>query len=130
MEPLNDPELRELLREWKAPETPHSLEARVSNLTGETVVGSSKTSPQRPWWDFFLRGYIRVPVPVACCVAILVIAAVWRMTRVASDLQCPGRSSIAFVTPLPAQPAAQASRVFTAPQPGSAASTCASDSSC
>ena len=132
MEPLNDPELRALLREWKAPEAPDSLEARVAELTAEAVVRGSKVSPRRPWWDFLLRGYIRVPVPVACCLTILVIAAVWRMNRVASDGQCQGRSPIAFIAPLPAQSSAvaQASRPFTAPQPGSAASTCASDSSC
>ena len=68
MEPKNDPELSALLREWKSPEVPASLEARV--LAG-----------RRSWWSVWLRGYIRVPVPVACCLALLMIAEGWWLAK-------------------------------------------------
>lgn len=62
----NDSDLRQLLREWKTPETPASLESRV-------------LPPRQSWWRLLLHGYIRVPVPVACCLAILMIGAAWRL---------------------------------------------------
>jgi hypothetical protein len=68
MEPNNDPQLRSLLREWHAPETPASLERRV-------------LSPRDSWWHFLLRGYIRVPVPVVCCLAVLMATGVWESPR-------------------------------------------------
>jgi hypothetical protein len=66
----DDTQLRGLLREWKAPEASASLEQRVLG---------SLPSPQ-PWWRFLLSGYIRVPVSVACGVALLLTAAVWRVS--------------------------------------------------
>jgi len=69
MEPNDDRELRSLLREWQVPSIPSSLEERVLAV-------------RRPWWRFLLNGYIRVPVPLACCIALLLTAAeVWRWTR-------------------------------------------------
>lgn len=68
MEPKSDSELRSLLREWRAPALPPSLEERVLGR-------------RESWWRFLLRGYIRVPVPVACCLAIFIIAAGWRMVK-------------------------------------------------
>src|ERR1700733_8983198 len=64
-----DAQLRELLQEWHAPAAPSSLERRV--------LGSLR----EPWWRFLINGYIRVPVPVACCVAVVVIFAAWRSVR-------------------------------------------------
>jgi hypothetical protein len=68
----NDFELRELLREWKAPDAPLSLESRVLKRT-------------RPWWSVLLHGYIRIPVPVAVCLAILIIGGAWRLTTISTS---------------------------------------------
>jgi hypothetical protein len=75
MQPYNDrdddAQLRGWLREWKAPATPPSLEQRVLATRG--------LQPQRQvWWRFLLGGYIRVPVSVACALALLMSAAAWR----------------------------------------------------
>lgn len=61
----SDPKLRALLREWKDPVTPSSLEERV--LQGMRV----------PWWRHLLTGTIRVPIPVglAAAIAFLMMAA-------------------------------------------------------
>jgi hypothetical protein len=67
MEP-NDPQLRDLLREWPAPPIPPALEKRVLSKTG-------------PGWRFFFRGYIRVPVPLACALAVLMMTAGWWLAR-------------------------------------------------
>jgi hypothetical protein len=66
MEP-NDPQLRELLREWQTPQIPSSLEERVLGA-------------RQSWWSFLLHGYIRVPVPVVYCLIALMIFAGWRMS--------------------------------------------------
>ena len=61
MEPLDDKELNELLRQWTAPVTPPTLRNRI---------------PQRPssWWRWFLTGTIRIPVPVGlACIALLLV---------------------------------------------------------
>jgi hypothetical protein len=60
----DDPVLRDLLNEWKAPATPATLERRVLALTG----GGTK------WWLYLWRSSIRVPVPVACCLATVMVA--------------------------------------------------------
>jgi hypothetical protein len=66
MEP-NDPQLRELLREWQTPQIPNSLEERV--------LGTRQSR-----WSFLLHGYVRVPVPVVYCLIALMIFAGWRMS--------------------------------------------------
>lgn len=67
----DDAQFRGLLKEWQAPETPPSLEQRV--------LGSRRQSPQhQSVWRFLFSGYIRVPVSVACALAVLLTAAVWR----------------------------------------------------
>lgn len=68
MEPKNDPELSNVLREWQAPALPLSLEERV--------LGKKQT-----WLQFLLRGYIRVPVPLACCLAFAMCVAGWRLVK-------------------------------------------------
>jgi hypothetical protein len=50
MEPLNDNELRDLLRQWEAPAAPVHLEHRIFG------------APTTPW-RWLLTGSIRVPVP-------------------------------------------------------------------
>lgn len=80
MEP-NDSDLQELLREWKAPETPRSLESRVLD--------------RRPsWWRVLLHGSIRVPVPVAFVLAMIIVGGAWRLSMAA-----PGGCSAASVAP-------------------------------
>lgn len=75
----DDAQLRGLLREWKAPETPASLEQRVLGSRG----------PREPWWRFLFNGYIRVPVPVACALVALLTFAAWRVADQPPDLACP-----------------------------------------
>lgn len=65
MEHQSDSELHELLSEWKTPDAPASLERRV--------LGS------RPWWHVLVYGYIRVPVPVACSLVLVLIGGAWRV---------------------------------------------------
>ena len=65
MPPLNDDELRGLLREWRAPLTPASLENRIMMAAN-------------PWFIRCLRwlatGSIRVPAPVCIVVFVLMLA--------------------------------------------------------
>ena len=63
MEPLNDNELRDLLRQWKAPPAPPHLERRI--------FGEPR---KRPWYRSLLTGSIRVPVPAL--VLLLVVLSV------------------------------------------------------
>ena len=76
MEPNDDPQLRNLLREWPTPGIPRSLEERVLR-------------PHRSWSSFLLRGSIRVPVPVVYCLIVLLIVAGWRMSvRATQTVPC------------------------------------------
>ncbi len=72
----DDAQLRGLLREWQVPDAPASLAQRV--LEAQRVLGS-RVKPAR-WWHFLLSGYIRVPVPVACALAVLLSVAMWRVS--------------------------------------------------
>jgi hypothetical protein len=81
-----DSQLRGLLREWKAPEAPSSLERRVLGGLEELrrPAPESRRQPAReprrqPWWRFVFSGYIRVPVPVACGLVVLLTFAAWRV---------------------------------------------------
>jgi hypothetical protein len=66
MEP-NDPQLRDLLREWQTPAISPALEDRV-------------LKSHRSWSSFLLRGSIRVPLPVVYALLVLLIVAGWRMS--------------------------------------------------
>jgi hypothetical protein len=72
MEP-NDPKLRDLLHEWQAPQLPAGLEQRV--------LSSSLMITPRPGWRFLVSGYIRVPVPLACAAAVLMMFTGWWVAR-------------------------------------------------
>jgi hypothetical protein len=78
MEPLDDRELNHLLRQWKAPAAPASLEQRVMPRTA-------------PWWRWLIAwlttGTIRVPVPVG--LAILAALALLLYFRTPAPLQPP-----------------------------------------
>jgi len=68
MDRKDDSELSDLLREWTAPETPRALESRVLR-------------PARSWWRVLLFGYLRVPVPVACGLAVAMAFGAWRLSH-------------------------------------------------
>jgi hypothetical protein len=63
---MDDRELNQLLREWKASDAPPTFALRAS-------VG--KPAPKKPWWNWLLTGSIRIPVPVGVAAALL--AAFW-----------------------------------------------------
>ena len=78
MEPLDDEELSELLRQWTAPPAPASLGRRIR-------------SRRVPWWRWLLTGTVRIPVPVG--LAAVVLAAVWfYLRRIHSPCSPAGRS--------------------------------------
>jgi hypothetical protein len=60
MEPEDDPQLIDLLKEWHVTGAPPSLDARV-------LVSRTR------WWSFLLTGSIRVPVPVGVAIAALLL---------------------------------------------------------
>jgi hypothetical protein len=68
MQPLNDDELRGLLRQWHAPPTPSGIESRV--------LAVANRSPFKRYWRWLATGSIRVPVPVgiAACILLLLLA--------------------------------------------------------
>jgi hypothetical protein len=59
---LSDQELDRLLQEWKTPRAPARLRGRVFG----------------GYWRKFWNISIRVPLPVACCLTILLALAAWR----------------------------------------------------
>ena len=60
MEPLNDNELGDLLRQWEAPAAPPHRERRI--------FGEPR---KQPWHRWLLTGSIRVPVPVFVLLLVL-----------------------------------------------------------
>ena len=71
MEPNNDAELHDLLREWQIPQLPTSLEERVLRRQGR-------------WWRFLLKGSIHVPLPLAVCFAGLLTILAWELARLSN----------------------------------------------
>ncbi len=61
MTPLNDDELNALLRRWEAPAAPSRLHPRIFQ--------------GRRWWHLLMTGSIRVPVPAAA--GLLLLIALW-----------------------------------------------------
>lgn len=70
MEPLNDKELSDLLKEWQAPPAPPGLEQRVFPGTRRL-----------PWWRWLASGSVRVPVPVCIVAVLILLASVFATTR-------------------------------------------------
>lgn len=66
---LSDQELDRLLQEWKTPPAP-------ARLRGKVLGG-----PWRRFWNLS----IRIPLPVACCLAILLALAAWRWSTRPAD---------------------------------------------
>ena len=69
MEPNEDRELRDLLKEWQAPPFPSALEQRV--FGGRNL-----------WW----RASVRLPAPIACCLALLMTALLWQAAQSSKPL--------------------------------------------
>lgn len=89
MEPLDEDELNQLLRQWEAPAAPPSLRQRVF------------PEQQKSWWSWLLTGTIRVPVPAVVAVAIVV--ALWiHYSRQAPPVRVsqPGSVSLADFRPV------------------------------
>ncbi len=68
MEPIDDPKLSELLKEWQVSGAPPSLDARV--------LGTRKR-----WWSFLITGSMRVPVPVGVALAAILLAMAAALVR-------------------------------------------------
>jgi hypothetical protein len=66
MQPLNDDELKGLLREWHAPSAPQGLETRV--------LAAAEPAAFRRLLRWLTTGSIRVPVPVGFAVALLLLS--------------------------------------------------------
>jgi hypothetical protein len=73
MQPLNDDELRGLLRLWHAPATPSSLESRV--------LAAGNPSPLRRYLRWLATGSIRVPAPVGIGACVLLVLLAWQAVR-------------------------------------------------
>jgi len=66
-ETSRDQELRALLRKWEAPVVPGGMDERVM------AAYRRQTGTAEPFWKRWLTTSIRVPVPVALVVALLLI---------------------------------------------------------
>jgi hypothetical protein len=73
MQPLNDDELRGMLRLWHAPPTPSGLENRV--------LAAANPSPFKRYWRWFATGSIRVPVPVGVGAFVLLLVLAFQALR-------------------------------------------------
>jgi hypothetical protein len=74
MQPLSEDELRKLLRQWKAPATPSSLERKI--------LAAAEPSRLRSWLQWLTTGSIRVPVPLGIAAIIVMLALAFQATRV------------------------------------------------
>ena len=63
MEPLNDQELDDVLRQWQAHPAPESIKRKTTQ------------AQRQRWWQWLLTGSIRIPVPVAIAFAAALLAA-------------------------------------------------------
>lgn len=63
---LSDRELDALLPEWKVPQSPARLRLAIFPEQAER------------WWRRLWNTSVRVPAPVACCLAVFLALAVWR----------------------------------------------------
>jgi hypothetical protein len=84
MEPMDDRELNQLLRQWEAPGAPPHLRPPVRPT-------------REPWWRWFVTGTVRVPVPVGLAAA-AALAAVWMYSAE------PSREPVVGTQPTISQP--------------------------
>lgn len=75
---LSDRELDALLPQWEAPTAPARLRAAVFPETARPLW-------KKPWWKNLWRASIRIPVPVAICLAVLLAAACWQWSARVAD---------------------------------------------
>jgi hypothetical protein len=68
---LSNDELDSMLPEWQSPRAPARLRAAL-------FPEKALSGKPRPWWRSIWTASIRVPLPVACALAILIALAVWR----------------------------------------------------
>ena len=68
MEPGNDEQLSNLLKEWRVTGAPLSLDERV-------------LGKRQKWWSFLLTGSIRVPVPIGIAIAVSLLLMVVALVR-------------------------------------------------
>jgi hypothetical protein len=88
MQPLDDEELNGLLKEWRAPMAPASLERRVL------------ARPVSPW-RWLVTGSIRIPVPLGiAAVVLLVLWVVFGQTAPPPAVQVPNGSTLADFQPV------------------------------
>ncbi|MEP6963187.1 MAG: hypothetical protein ABI995_13990 [Acidobacteriota bacterium] len=64
----DDDQFRVLLREWKTPEASATFEQRVMRARGFS-------------WAGFWQGSIRVPLPVAGCLVVLMALGAWKYSE-------------------------------------------------
>lgn len=85
MENDDDPKLRELLREWRVPGAPRSLDERVMGL-------------RKPRWTALFTGSIRIPVPVglATAAALLVMGSALLKQRPEAERTAPSVNLVDF----------------------------------
>lgn len=86
---LEPGELDRLLRQWKAPSAPAGLRQSVF--------------PRFRWWRKFWNISIRIPLPVACCLVVLLAGLLWRWP-VAAPNQIVQKETVAPVDPPNFQP--------------------------
>lgn len=81
---LSPQELDDLLKQWQAPSPPPHLRAALF--------------PQEPlpWWKRLWTISIRVPLPVACCLAILFAIAAWRLAQPAPERSAAPARQLTF----------------------------------
>jgi hypothetical protein len=87
MEPLNDNELRELLRRWEAPPAPAHVTSKIFGA-------------RLPWYRWLLSGSIRVPVP-AVAALLVVLGLIASMTQSASQPPAVSELRVSDFQPVP-----------------------------
>jgi hypothetical protein len=88
MEPGDDRELRDLLKEWRVDGAPRSLDERVLQR-------------RAPSWPAMLTGSIRIPVPMAlAAAATLFVLTVALLTRTPPAEPAPSSVSLANFRPV------------------------------
>jgi hypothetical protein len=73
MQPLNDDELRGVLRQWKSPDPSPDLERKI--------LASAKASNVHRFFQWLATGSIRVPVPLGIAAMVLLFFLAFQATR-------------------------------------------------
>ena len=91
MESLNDQELKELLRAWTAPDPPVTLVDGIRRGGPSLGAKASAKAAGQPssWWRWLFAGTIRVPVPVALAVALILSVWAYMQLPMRAPLETP-----------------------------------------